>query len=255
MNFVISLTLVLISTPAVKSAIADKTTVDQLANDVTTLLVTGDFLDELGREDEAFLYWQKAKELDPTNALAWNNLANVYGHRGEGKTAMRYYEKAIELDSTQPEFFQNFATTVFLFRHDAQEVYREDETKVFDRALRLYEKAIALAPIDLALLEDFATSFDGIRPYRFSDALASWQRVIHLAEAQGNLNSVDGARIHMARFETLAKHFDDARKLLDQIKIRPDQESSILIHKERILKRIEKEERINFQSVEKSRQD
>ena len=39
----------------------------------------GSFLGEIGREDEAADQYLKAREIDPKNTAAWNNLANYYG--------------------------------------------------------------------------------------------------------------------------------------------------------------------------------
>ena len=42
----------------------------------------GSFLNDLGEEDEAVAHWERARELDPKDPAAWNNLANVYAHHG-----------------------------------------------------------------------------------------------------------------------------------------------------------------------------
>ena len=45
-------------------------------------LAYGSFLNDIREEEAAVVQWEKAKELDPNNPAAWNNLANHYGHRG-----------------------------------------------------------------------------------------------------------------------------------------------------------------------------
>ena len=43
-------------------------------------LAFGSFLNDLGREDEAAAHYLIARDLDPKNPAAWNNLAIYYGH-------------------------------------------------------------------------------------------------------------------------------------------------------------------------------
>ena len=38
--------------------------------------------------------------------------------------SFKYYARAIALDPTEPIYYQNFATTVYLFRHDATNFYK-----------------------------------------------------------------------------------------------------------------------------------
>ncbi len=47
---------------------------------------------------EAIYRWQKAVELDPTYAAAYNDLAVAYEREGEFDKAREAYKKAIELD-------------------------------------------------------------------------------------------------------------------------------------------------------------
>ncbi len=57
---------------------------------------------------EARYRWEKAVELDPTYAQAWNNLAIAYEHEGKFDEARKAYEKALELDPKNPLIRQNY---------------------------------------------------------------------------------------------------------------------------------------------------
>src|SRR3989475_11166648 len=122
-------------------------------------LAYGSFLMETHDEAEAVNQMEKARELDPKNPAAWNNLANYYGHRSPVKKAFEYYSKAIELNPNEPVYYQNLATTVFLFRPAAMEFYKIDELQVFDKALDLYRKAMKLDPDNLVLTTDHAMTY------------------------------------------------------------------------------------------------
>ena len=58
--------------------------------------------------NEALYRWQKAVELDPTYAAAWNNLAIAYEHEGKFEEAKKAYERALELDPKNLMIRQNY---------------------------------------------------------------------------------------------------------------------------------------------------
>lgn len=57
---------------------------------------------------EALYRWQRAVEIDPTYAAAYNNLAIAYEHEGKFEEARKAYEKAVELDPTNQLIQQNY---------------------------------------------------------------------------------------------------------------------------------------------------
>ncbi|MBU6400672.1 MAG: hypothetical protein KGS61_10160 [Verrucomicrobia bacterium] len=183
-------------------------------NHVKARLAFGSFLEETHDEEGAVAQWEKARELDPKDPAAWNNLANYYGHRGPVTNAFVYYQKAIEIDSNEPVYLQNLATTVFLFRKDAEAFYHLGEQQVFDRALELYTQALKLKPHSFVLASDLAETYYGIKPTRFADAFRAWEYALKIAS---NDIEREGARIHLARFKTMEGKFDDARRQLNTV--------------------------------------
>lgn len=177
-------------------------------------LAYGSFLNDTGRESEAAAQWDKAREMDPGNPAAWNNLANYYGHRGPVTNAFAYYEKAIELNPNEPVYYQNFATTVFLYRKDAMDFYKIDEQKVFDKALELYRKALKLDPQNFVLANDLAQTYYGIRPPRTLEAIEAWRQALKLAK--DDLQR-EGVYIHLARNEITLNQFSQARQHIDTV--------------------------------------
>lgn len=57
---------------------------------------------------EALYRWQRAVELDPGYAAAWNNLAIAYEHEGNFEEARKAYEKALTLDPKNLFIKQNY---------------------------------------------------------------------------------------------------------------------------------------------------
>src|ERR687892_1720217 len=58
---------------------------------------------------EAIYRWERATQLDPTYAAAFNNLAIAYEQAGEIDKARGAYEKAVALEPENTMIQQNFA--------------------------------------------------------------------------------------------------------------------------------------------------
>lgn len=177
-------------------------------------LAYGSFLNDIGDEDKAVVEYEAAKSLDPKNPAVWNNLANYYGEHSPVTKAFAYYAQAISLKPDEPVYYQNFGTTVYLFRKDAREYYHLDEQQVFDKALGLYQQGMALAPENFVLATDYAESYYGIRPLRTNDALAAWTNALHIAHTDVERQGVE---IHLARVKIGAGMFDEARAHLADV--------------------------------------
>ena len=63
---------------------------------------------QLNLWNEAMYRWEKATELDPTYAAAWNNLAIAYEHEGKFDQAKKAYEKALQLEPKNLMIRQNY---------------------------------------------------------------------------------------------------------------------------------------------------
>ncbi len=177
-------------------------------------LAYASFLGGIHEQDASHDQLEKARELDPKNPAPWNDLANFYGHFGPVKKSFEYYAKAIELNPLEPVYFQNFATTVFLFRKDAREFYDINEQQVFDKALELYNRAIKLDPDNYDLATDVARTYYGIKPPRTAEALVAWEYTLKVASCQVERESVF---LNLARIKLNAGRFDEARQHLNAV--------------------------------------
>lgn len=174
-------------------------------------LAFASYLDGIGEETAQAEQLEKARELDPKNPAAWNQLANYYGHNGSVSNAFAYYAKASEIDPQEPVYYWNLATTVYLFRRDATNFYKINESQVFDKSLALYAKALSLDPTNFVLATDLAESYYGIRPLRTNDSLQSWTNALHVAHSEVER---EGVYIHLARFKTMFGRYEEARNQL-----------------------------------------
>lgn len=177
-------------------------------------LAYGSFLTDIGEEEAAKAQYENSKQLDPKNPAVWNQLANYYGERGGLTNAFADYTEALRLDPAEPVYYQNFATTVYLYRKDAREFYGINEQQVFDKALGLYQQAMKLAPDNLVLATDYAESYYGIKPLRTNDALMAWTNCLNIAKDE---NERQGLLLHLARVKIAAGFYDEAQAHLDAV--------------------------------------
>jgi tetratricopeptide (TPR) repeat protein len=177
-------------------------------------LAYGSFLNDIGDEDGAAAQYEKSRQLDPKNPAVWNNLANYYGEHSPVTNAFVYYARAMELSTNEPVYYQNLATTVYLFRRDAMKFYGITEPQVFDKALALYQKAVMLDPENFPLATDYAQSYYGVKPLRTNDALMAWTNALQIARDEVER---EGVYIHFARIKMSIGRFDEARAHLDAV--------------------------------------
>ena len=111
-------------------------------------------------------------------------------------------------------YYQNLATTVYLFRHDATNFYGITEAEVFDKSLALYRQAMALDPGNLPLATDYAQSFYEIHPLRTNDALVAWTNALALTHTE---TEREGVYVHLARLKIGIGRYDEARAHLAAI--------------------------------------
>jgi cytochrome c-type biogenesis protein CcmH/NrfG len=171
-------------------------------------LAYGSFLNDIGDEDGAKTQYENSRQLDPKNPAVWNNLANYYSEHNQVTNAFADYTEAIRLKPDEPVYYQNFATTVYLFRSDARAFYHLDEPQVFDKALGLYRQAMQLSPNNFVLATDYAESYYGIRPLRTNDTLAAWTNAMGIAHTDAERQGVE---LHLARVKMAAGFFNEAR--------------------------------------------
>ena len=177
-------------------------------------LAYGSFLNDIGEEEAAVDQYEKSGQLDPKNPAVWNNLANYYGEHGPLTNAFIDYTRAIDLNPAEPIYYQNMATTVYLYRRDAREYYHINEQQVFDKALGLYRQAMKLDPENFPLATDYAQSYYGIRPLRTNDALGAWTNALNIARDDVER---EGVYLHLARIKTAIAQYDESRALLDSV--------------------------------------
>ncbi len=172
------------------------------------------FLEDIGEDDYEETQLLKARELDPKLPSVWNQLGNYYGEHGPTTNAFACYEKAIALDPSESVYYQNFATTVYLYLKDVREHYHIEEQQVFDKAMGRYSNAMKLDPTNFELANSVAQSYYGIKPLRGNDALQSWTNALVLAHDEIER---EGVYIHLARLKIMLDKYSEAHQFLNSV--------------------------------------
>src|SRR5437763_15506597 len=77
-------------------------------SDARTQVEFGINVAQRGLWREAIYRWEKAVELDPSYAAAYNDLAIAYEHEGQLERARKAYERALEIEPNNSQIRQNY---------------------------------------------------------------------------------------------------------------------------------------------------
>ena len=77
-------------------------------NDAKAQVDFGISVAQRGLWREAIYRWEKAVEIDPTYAAAFNDLAVAYEHEGQLDKARQSYEKALAIEPNNAQIKQNY---------------------------------------------------------------------------------------------------------------------------------------------------
>jgi len=197
-------------------------------------LAYGNFLSDRQDEAGAQAHWEKALELDPKNADAYNNLAGRYSESGPVKKAFEYFDKAIELKPSEPVYYHNFATSLYVLNKQGMKYYGLNEQQVYAKTLQLYSNAAWLAPLNFTFASDLAQTYYSLKPLPADDALKAWTNAVKRAHNELEREEV---YVHLARVKMLAGRLREARAQL----IAVTNENSAQL-KANLLRRIEERE-------------
>lgn len=204
--------------------------VDLHPDHVGARLAFGSFLGDLGDNDAAVAQWQKARDLDPKNPAAWNNLADYYSRQGMPDKAFACLDEARKINPTEVVYVRNLATLIFLERAAAQEHYHlADEQAVLRRALDLFRQSRREEPDDFPLATDLAQVYYYLKPEPKADpaeakaaaakltdeAIQAWMDARKLARTELEREAVG---LHLARVSLAAGRRDAARAYLAEVK-------------------------------------
>jgi tetratricopeptide (TPR) repeat protein len=174
----------------------------------------GNFLNDRQDERGAQVQWERALELDLTNAAIYNSLANRYTEVGPINKAFEYFSKAIELRPAEAAYYHNFGDGLYVQRKRAAVYYGITEQQVYNKVVMLYSNALRLDPRNFAYAWDLAQTYYSFKPLPFETSLVAWTNAFKLAPEEVDREEV---LVHLARVEMLAGRFAEARDQLSTV--------------------------------------
>jgi len=102
MNIRLAVLLAVVAVALASPSFADERT------DAKAQVAFGINVAQRGLWREAIYRWERAVEIDPTYAAAYNDLAIAYEHEGQLDKARKAYERALELDPNNTQVRQNY---------------------------------------------------------------------------------------------------------------------------------------------------
>jgi tetratricopeptide (TPR) repeat protein len=167
---------------------------------VRAVTTYGNFLEEIGKADEACRWWSKAVLLNGKDPNLLNNLANYYGHNGEAGRAIRLYEEAIQLNPTEAVYHFNLGNMYYLFRRETEQIHGWDVDQIFREALDQFRVARDLDPNNFEYASAYAETFYGVNFLKqriaWDEALKAWEFCLNM---KLNSGQKDYVKVHLVR--------------------------------------------------------
>ncbi len=152
----------------------------------------GNALLQKGMADEAISHFQKALQINPSYGKTHSNLGNALLQKGSVTEAIAHFQKALQLEPADPAVQNNLA---WLLATSSQAALRNG-----NKAVELAQQANVLTggenPV---ILNTLAAAF--AEAGRFSEALETARRALHLAGAQSNPSLAGQLQLEMKLYQ------------------------------------------------------
>ncbi len=160
----------------------------------------GNILMQKGEVDEAISRFQKAVQIRPNYAQAHNNLGNAFLQKGNMTEAIAHFQQVLQIEPNNPQVQSNLA---WLLATGPEASLRNGK-----QAVELAERANQLTsggnPFILCSL---AAAYAEVG--RFSEAVATAQRALQLAEAQSNARLAGALQVEMKLYQAGSPFHND----------------------------------------------
>ncbi|OKH44640.1 hypothetical protein NIES2130_37820 [Scytonema sp. HK-05] len=134
-------------------------------NDATAYNNLGNALREQNKLDEAIAAYNKAIQLNPNDATAYNNLGNALREQNKLDEAIAAYNKAIQLNPNDATAYNNLGNAL-------------REQNKLDEAIAAYNKAIQLNPNDPTAYNGLGVALSDQK--KLDEAIAAYNKAIQL---------------------------------------------------------------------------
>ena len=198
-------------------------------NDVSAYILYGKLLRRVQENEQAFIAFLKADELDPEIAVVKQQIGNHLAEEGQGKAALTFYLRAVELEPQTAIY--HFALGQLI--HDFRQEFIEDGIFTSDalerEMLKAFRRAAALEPENFDFQMRLGEAYYDLTSPDWKGALVHWNKLRNKA-----LTTLQGEVLDLHRARVLGKlgRAAEAHKLLEQVLSPALQHSKQQVHDE-----------------------
>ncbi len=157
-------------------------------------ILLAEYLDEIGKEDEAVKYYKIAYSLDSTNVYAITNLADFYNKNGLSKNGYYFLGRAFSLDQIAIE--KKISTLLYFLKNDS--IVSKDSTELNNLVQILSEKYPDNYDVNTVAYDYYNKSNNVALAYKFiqkllqlkSDNYLLWQQALYNATRLKNYDDI-----------------------------------------------------------------
>ena len=183
-------------------------------DDVSAYILYGKLLRRVQENEQAFLAFLKADELDPEIAVVKQQIGNHLAEEGKGKAALTFYLQAVELEPETAVYHFALGQLIYNFKDEfiKSGVFTQDATE--REMLKAFRKAAKLAPNNFDYQMRLGEAYYDLNSPDWKNALIHWKQ---MSEQATTTLQVEILNLHRARALGKLGRYDEAKILLDRI--------------------------------------
>ena len=183
-------------------------------DDVSAYILYGKLLRRVQENEQAFLAFLKADELDPEIAVVKQQIGNHLAEEGKGKAALTFYLQAVELEPETAVYHFALGQLIYNFEEEfiKSGVFTQDAME--REMLKAFRRAAKLAPKNFDYQMRLGEAYYDLKSPDWKNALIHWKQVSKQATTTLQNEILD---LHSARVLGKLGRFDEAQVLLNKI--------------------------------------
>lgn len=181
--------------------------------DVSAYVLYGKLLRRTGQNEQAFLAFLKADELDPNIAVVKQQIGTHLAEEGKGKAALPFYLQAVDLEPETARYHYSLGELLIAFRETyvTEGIFTDDALE--REMLKAFRKAATLEPDQFDYQMRLGEAYYDLKSPDWKSALSHWDKLskqpqsriqsevlnLHKARALGQLGRDEEAHAHLAQ--------------------------------------------------------
>jgi tetratricopeptide (TPR) repeat protein len=164
--------------------------------------------------EQAFLAFLKADELDPEIAVVKQQIGNHLAEEGKGKAALTFYLRAVDLEPETAVYHFALGQLIYDFRAKfiEEKIFTQDALE--REMLKAFRQAAKLAPDNFDYQLRLGEAYYDLTSPDWRSALLHWKQLSKQATTRLQIEILD---LHRARVLGKLGRSQEAKALLDQV--------------------------------------